>query len=137
MTRMTLTTYDAEQAYWTERGWAVDAPIKPASRIDTPRSFEEIDAGDTFVGGVAWAQHRGIARVEVQVDGSSWQEARLGPSAGDDYWRQWYLPWRAEAGEHRITVRATTKDGEVQTAAKAMPFPDGASGLQQIVVRVA
>ena len=38
ITRMTLTTYDAEQAYWTERDWAIDAPIKLSSRIDTPRA---------------------------------------------------------------------------------------------------
>ena len=136
ITRMTLTTYDAQQAYWTERGWATDAPIKIASRIDTPKSFAEIGAGRTFVGGVAWAQHRGIGGVEVQVDGGGWQEARLGPSGGVDYWRQWYLPWDAEPGEHTLSVRARTQDGAVQSPARAMPFPEGASGYQQIVVRV-
>ena len=60
----------------------------------------------------------------------------LGPSVGDDYWRQWYLPWRAEPGEHTLSVRATTQDGDMQTEARAMPFPDGASGLQNIIVRV-
>ena len=90
----------AEDAYWTERDWATDAPIKISSRIDTPKSFEEIEAGDTFIGGVAWAQTRGIEAVEVQVDGGAWQKAELGPSAGDDYWRQWYLPWKADSGEH-------------------------------------
>ena len=79
LTRLTLTTYAEQDAYWTERDWATDAPIKVASRIDTPKSFEEIKAGDTFVGGVAWAQHRGIAKVEVQVDGGAWQPAELGP----------------------------------------------------------
>ena len=137
LTRMTLTTYAAQQAYWTERDWAVDAPIKISSRIDTPQSFEEIDPGDTFVGGVAWAQDRGIAQVEVQLDGGAWQQAVLGPSAGVDYWRQWYLPWRAEPGEHTLAVRATSKDGQVQTPVKAMPFPEGSSGLQRIIVRVA
>ncbi len=135
--RITLTNYSDAEAYWTKRGWATDAPIKVASRIDTPRSFEEIKSGDTFIGGVAWAQHRGIAKVEVQIDGGRWVEAELGPSAGNDYWRQWYLPWTAESGEHTLAVRATTKDGDVQTTARAMPFPDGASGLQKIVVRVA
>ena len=100
LTRLTLTTYAEQDAYWTERDWATDAPIKISSRIDTPKSFDEIDAGDTFIGGVAWAQHRGIDKVEVQVDGGAWQQAELGPSAGDDYWRQWYLPWKAESGEH-------------------------------------
>ena len=137
MTRITLTTYDEAEAYWTERDWATDAPIKIASRIDTPKSFAEIDAGDTFIGGVAWAQTRGIAGVEVQIDGGSWQPAELGPSAGDDYWRQWFMPWKADSGEHTLAVRATSRDGDVQTSVKAMPFPEGASGHQKIIVRVA
>ncbi len=137
ITRMTLTTYDAQEAYWTERDWAIEAPIKIASRIDTPQSFSEIDAGRTFIGGVAWAQNRGIGRVEVQIDGGEWQTAELGPSAGIDYWRQWYLPWEPTSGEYSLSVRAETEDGELQTPAKAMPFPDGASGYQRIVVRVA
>lgn len=136
MTRITLTTYAEDKAYWTERDWAIDAPIKISSRIDTPKSFEEIDAGDTFIGGVAWAQTQGIGGVEVQIDGGQWEKAELGPSAGDDYWIQWYLPWKAESGEHTVGVRATTKDGDVQTAAKTMPFPEGSSGLQKIIVRV-
>lgn len=136
LTKMTLTTYDDATAYWTDRGWATDAPIKASSRIDTPKSFSTIKAGDTFIGGVAWAQHDGIATVDVRVDGEDWQPARLGPSAGNDYWRQWYLPWRATSGEHQLSVRATTRSGHVQSTARAMPFPDGASGLQQIVVRV-
>ena len=133
---MTLTTYDAPQAYWTERGWATDAQVKVASRIDTPKSFEEIDAGDTFIGGIAWAQHRGIGGVEVQIDGGEWQRAELGPSAGIEYWRQRYLPWVDRQGEHALMVRAITEDGDVQSPSKAMPFPDGASGYQRILVRV-
>ena len=136
LTRMTLTTYDAQQAYWTERDWATDAPIKVSSRIDTPQSFENITAGDTFIGGVAWAQDRGVGKVEVKIDGGGWQQAELGPSAGVDYWRQWYLPWQAEGGQHTLEVRATTQDGEVQSPAKAMPFPNGSSGYQSIIVRV-
>ena len=136
LTRLTLTTYDEQEAYWTERDWATDAPIKISSRIDTPKSFDEIGAGETFIGGVAWAQDRGIGKVEVQVDGGPWQPAELGPSAGVDYWRQWYLPWDAKPGQHTLTVRAVSQEGETQAPAKAMPFPDGASGYQQIIVRV-
>ena len=136
ISRMTLTTYDEKKAYWTERGWATDAPIKIASRIDTPQSFSTIRGGDTFVGGVAWAQTRGIGKVEVQTDGGAWQEAQLGPDVGVDYWRQWYLPWKAGSGEHDLSVRATDLDGEVQTDAKAAPFPNGSSGRQRIIVTV-
>jgi hypothetical protein len=133
---MTLTTYDEKTAYWTERGWATDAPIKIASRIDTPQSFSTINGGATFIGGVAWAQTRGIGKVEVKVDDGAWQEAKLGPEVDVDYWRQWYLPWTAEPGDHDLSVRATDLDGEVQTDAKAAPFPAGSSGRQRIIVTV-
>jgi DMSO/TMAO reductase YedYZ molybdopterin-dependent catalytic subunit len=137
ITRMTLTAYAEQDAYWTQRDWATDAPIKIASRIDTPKPLSTIDAGRTFIGGVAWSQHRGgVQKVEVRVDGGGWQLAELGPSAGEDYWRQWYLPWDAPKGQHTLAVRAVDGDGEQQTAARATPFPDGSSGIQQIVVTV-
>lgn len=137
LTRLTLTTYDDRQAYWTERGWATDAPIKISARIDTPKALAELDAGDVVVGGVAWAQERGgIAGVQVRVDGGPWVDAQLGPDGGDDYWRQWFHRWSAEPGSHRIAVRAVAGNGEPQTAARAEPFPNGASGLHELLVRV-
>jgi DMSO/TMAO reductase YedYZ molybdopterin-dependent catalytic subunit len=137
ITRMTLTTYAEQDAYWTQRDWATDAPIKIASRIDTPKPLSTVPAGRTFIGGIAWAQHQGGVRgVEVRIDGGGWEQAELGPSAGQDYWRQWYLPWDAEKGQHTLAVRATNGRGEDQTAARATPFPDGSSGIQQIVVTV-
>ncbi|WP_460824136.1 molybdopterin-dependent oxidoreductase [Nocardioides ungokensis] len=137
ITRMTLTTYAEKDAYWTQRDWATDAPIKLSSRIDTPKPLSTIDAGRTVIGGVAWAQHEGgVAKVEVRIDGGGWEEARLGPSAGQDYWRQWYLPWSAEKGQHTLAVRAVDGRKEEQTAARATPFPDGSSGIQSIVVTV-
>jgi len=136
LSRLTLTTYAEKQAYWTKRDWATDAPIKVSSRIDTPKALDTISAGRTVIGGVAWAQVRGIGTVEVRIDGGPWQEARLGPDAGVDYWRQWHLPWNATEGRHMLAVRATTIDGEVQTAARMSPFPEGSSGIQEIVVSV-
>jgi DMSO/TMAO reductase YedYZ molybdopterin-dependent catalytic subunit len=136
LNRLTLTTYDAATAYWTDRGWATDAPIKLSSRIDTPRPLATLAPGRVDVGGVAWAQHHGVAKVEVRIDGGPWQEARLGPSAGIDYWRQWHFPWDARAGRHELAVRCTDRDGNVQTAERATPFPDGSSGIQEIVVMV-
>jgi DMSO/TMAO reductase YedYZ molybdopterin-dependent catalytic subunit len=136
ISRMTLTTYDEHTAYWTDRGWDTPAPIKIASRIDTPGGLH-VKAGRTIVGGVAWAQPVGVERVEVQIDGGRWQRATLGPSAGNDYWRQWYLPWDAKPGSHQLACRATDRQGNVQTPARATPFPDGASGIQRLVVAVA
>ncbi len=136
ITKMTLTTYDEDKAYWTDRDWATDAPIKLSSRIDTPRPLSNTDAGKIIIGGIAWAQHVGIEKVEVRIDGKDWQEAKLGPAVTDDYWRQWYLEWDAEPGQHFLACRATNKDGDVQTAVRASPFPEGSSGLQEIVVNV-
>lgn len=137
ITRMTLTTYAEQEAYWTERDWATDAPIKPSSRIDTPKPLSTVAPGRTVIGGVAWAQHqKGVAKVEVRIDGGAWQPARLGPSAGEDYWRQWYLPWTAEPGQHSLAVRTVDGEGDVQEAIRATPFPEGSSGVQEIVVNV-
>ncbi|GAA4399917.1 sulfite oxidase [Fodinibacter luteus] len=134
LSRLEATTYAAGRAYWTERGWATDAPILTQSRIDTPRDRARVSAGDAVVGGVAWAQHRGIAGVEVRVDDGAWQEATLGPDAGIDHWRQWYLPWPAAPGRHTLTVRATDGTGAVQEEARTEPFPRGATGWHRIVV---
>lgn len=136
LTRLTLTTYAAEQSYWTRRQWATDAPVKTSARIDTPAPLSTVPAGRTAIGGVAWAQHRGVGKVEVQVDGGAWQPAQLGPDAGIDYWRQWYLPWDATPGQHTLAVRATDLTGQVQTDQRATPFPNGSSGIQQVVVLV-
>lgn len=136
LTRLTLTTYAEREAYWTAREWATDGRIKIASRIDTPAALRPVAAGRIVVAGVAWAPTRGIAAVEVSVDGGPWRPARFGPDAGVDYWRQWYLLWDADPGRHTLTVRARTLDGEYQSTMRAEPFPDGSSGLQQIVAIV-
>ncbi len=136
--QITLTTYEKDTSYWTERDWATDAPIKISSRIDTPKVLEEIKAGDTFIGGVAWAQQNGgVAKVQVQVDGGGWQDAELGPSAGNDYWRQWYFPWKAESGTHNISSRVIDGDGNTQSDVRMEPFPEGSSGIQSLIVKVA
>jgi len=137
ISRMTLTTYDDQEAYWTKKDWATDAPIKISSRVDTPQGLATLDPGRTVIGGVAWAQQQGgIEKVEVRIDDGEWQEARLGKSAGNDYWRQWYLPWTAESGQHTLSSRAVSGDGETQTDQRATPFPDGSSGVQEVVVTV-
>ena len=134
ITGIEATTYDAFDAYWTERDWAAQGPIKVASRIDTPAPLRRFPAGTRAIAGVAWAQTRGIAGVEVQVDDSDWMPAELSPEVDADLWRQWVLPFDFSPGSHSVTVRATSKDGELQTDARATPFPAGASGWHQIVV---
>jgi hypothetical protein len=102
---MELTTFGAYDAYWVARGWAQQAPIKSESRIDVPHGT--VSVGQRDIAGVAWAQHVGIAAVDVQIDGGAWLPAELAPQDTTDTWRQWRLLWDAPAGDHRIAVRAT------------------------------
>lgn len=134
LTRIEATTYDAFDAYWTERDWATEGPIKVASRIDTPAPLREFPVGRRAIAGVAWAQTRGIARVEVKVDDEDWAEAELSPEVDADLWRQWVLPYEFAAGRHSITVRATGADGETQTDERVTPFPNGSSGWHSVQV---
>lgn len=137
LTRLTATTYVAQQAYWTRRGWATDAPVRTQSRIDTPMGLRTYRPGPIAVGGVAWAQAGGgIGKVEVKVDDGEWQEATLGPDGGTTYWRQWSWPWQATTGRHEVTARATDGHGELQSEQRVDPFPAGASGYHSVVVIV-
>jgi DMSO/TMAO reductase YedYZ molybdopterin-dependent catalytic subunit len=131
-----LTTFDAFDAYWIRRGWAQQAPIKTQSRIDTPRPEARARAGTVPVAGVAWAQHRGIAAVELRVDGGPWIPAELSVEDTVDTWRQWLVRWDATAGEHELQVRATDQTGMVQSEEHAPPFPDGATGYHSVKVQV-
>jgi hypothetical protein len=86
---------------------------------------------------VAWAQHKGIAAVEVQVDDGPWNEATLAPVPDLDTWRQWTWQWTSPApGNHRIQARATDKTGYTQTQALANVAPNGASGYPTVLVTV-
>ncbi|MGV9677069.1 molybdopterin-dependent oxidoreductase [Nocardia sp. NPDC003482] len=131
-----LTRFDRARAYWTQRGWAADAPIKTASRIDVPAAFATVPAGVVTVAGVAWAQHRGIDAVEIQVDDTPWQPATLAAEYSKDTWRQWFWRWDASPGTHTLRVRARDRDGITQTDHRAPPFPDGATGWHSRVITV-
>lgn len=131
-----ITTFDAYDAYWVQRGWAQQAPIKLSSRIDTPRPGSSASA-PVRVGGVAWAQHVGVAGVEIRVDDGAWQQAELAADAGIDSWRLWSWTWEdATTGTHALSVRATDRDGTLQSGTATDPFPAGATGWHTVSVTV-
>src|ERR1700676_2471056 len=68
VTKLTVTTFAQQKAYWTQRGYSAQAPIKTETRIDVPRPLSQVKAGRIAVAGVAWAPAKGIAWVEVSVD---------------------------------------------------------------------
>ena len=78
----------------------------------------------------------GSPECEVRIDGGPWQDAVLGPDAGIDYWRQWYLPWDAAPGSHMVAVRARPWTGRCRPPPAPASFPDGSSGIQEIVLEV-
>ena len=132
LSRIELTRFDEKRGYWIPRGWSALAPIKTASRIDTPRNRSRIVHGEGVIAGVAWAPIRGISRVEVRIDDGDWQDAKLGPELANTTWRQWWMKWNPPAGEHKISVRATDGEGERQGGKKVAVAPNGAEGWHTI-----
>ncbi|WJH23934.1 molybdopterin-dependent oxidoreductase [Pseudarthrobacter defluvii] len=131
-----VTRFADNKAYWTNRGWSERGPIKTMARVEVPKSFAKVPAGKVAVGGTAWAQTRGITKVEIQIDNADWVETTLSTEASTVTWRQWSYEWDATPGPHYIKVRATDGTGEVQTDKRADPVPDGASGWQSVMVTV-
>jgi len=129
VTDIQVTTFAAATAYWAQRGWSQQAPIKTESRIDVPAGGSQVKGGTVTVAGVAWAQHKGIEAVEVRVDGGQWHEANLAAVPDIDTWRQWSWQWAdARPGPHLIEARATDKTGYTQTAVQEDVAPTGATG---------
>ncbi|MCJ1695862.1 molybdopterin-dependent oxidoreductase [Rathayibacter caricis] len=136
LTELKVTTFAADEAYWTPRGYSAEAPIKMSARIDTPRIDAAIPAGPTKIAGMAWAQTVGIEKVEVSIDNGDWQPATLSTPVNTDTWVQWYVDWQAESGSHYVAVRATDANGTLQIEERAPIAPNGSSGWQRTLVRV-
>ncbi|MBI4321714.1 MAG: molybdopterin-dependent oxidoreductase [Chloroflexi bacterium] len=122
--------------YWVERGWSQEARPQVLTIIDNIARDVAVD-GLIPIGGVAWAGDRGIKKVEVQVDGGPWEEARLRfPPLGGQTWVQWRYDWKSVAGRHTFRVRGADGAGREQTGKPAEPFPDGATGYHSITVTI-
>ncbi|MFG2102104.1 molybdopterin-dependent oxidoreductase [Micromonospora echinaurantiaca] len=136
VTELELTSFADFDAYWVPRGWSAQGPVKTQSRIDRPRARNRLTAGPITVAGVAWAQHRGISRVEVRVDEGPWQEAELAATVSADTWVQWSWRWNATPGEHTLQVRATDATGETQTPHRQDVAPNGATGWHTVPLTI-
>jgi DMSO/TMAO reductase YedYZ molybdopterin-dependent catalytic subunit len=136
LTEIELTNWNFD-AYWIQRTWSKEGPVKTQSRIDTVNDGDNLSPGKNPIGGIAWAPHRGIEKVEVSTDvGETWNTARLAKQLAEDTWRQYVYDWNARPGDYTIQVRATDGNGETQTASKAPPHPSGATGYHTINVTV-
>src|SRR5215210_129988 len=136
LTEIELTNWNFD-AYWIQRTWSKEGPVKTQSRIDTISAGDNLSAGKNPIGGIAWAPHRGIKKVEVSTDGGeTWNTAPLAKQLAEDTWRQYVYDWNAKPGDYTIQVRATDGNGETQTASEAPPHPSGATGYHTIYVTV-
>ena len=137
--RIELTAMDVD-GYWIPRGWAKEAPIKIASRIDVPLQSQTTPGGQA-VAGVAWAPVVGVAEVELAIDDGPWTPCRLergtGPGRDGEAWVQWFTLWDAEPGLHHLRVRAWDRNGVLQPPGPKHIAPDGAEGYHNRRVLVA
>ncbi len=121
-----------KKGYWVDRGWNEVAQVKTTSVIDTVAVDAIITNGDKKlvpIGGMAFAGARGIAKVEVRVDGGPWQPAQLRTPLSDTTWVLWRYEWPFAAGSHNFEVHCVAKDGKAQIETVATPHPDGATGI--------
>jgi len=130
LNRIELTTSDVA-GYWIPRGWAKEAPIKIASRIDVPGG-RQTKQGRQAVAGVAWAPVAGIEGVELSVDDGPWSACRIrgveAPGRSGDSGVQWYTEWDAEPGFRTLRVRARDTHGRLQASGLKPIAPNGAEG---------
>ncbi|WP_307459376.1 molybdopterin-dependent oxidoreductase [Pseudarthrobacter oxydans] len=136
VTELKVTRFADDVGYWTPRGWSERGPIKTSSRIDVPRDGRPVNAGTVAFGGVAWAQHIGIGRVELRVNRGAWQEAELAPGISRDTWYQWKLELPLTPGQYEVQVRATDLNGAAQVEERAPVVPNGATGFHTVRVDV-
>lgn len=136
VTELKVTRFADDVAYWTPRGWTERGPIKTSSRIDAPRDGRSVAAGNVAFGGVAWAQHTGIGKVELRVNGGDWQQAELAPGISKDTWYQWKLALPLTPGHYEVQVRATDLNGVPQIEDRAPVAPSGATGFHTVRVDV-
>ncbi|MFC3298789.1 oxidoreductase [Arthrobacter agilis] len=136
VSELKVTRYADDAAYWSTRGWSERGPVKTSSRVDVPRSNARVPAGGVVVAGVAWAQHRGVAAVDVRADGGPWQRATLATAISADTWCQYSITLDLAAGPHTVQCRAVDRDGQAQSEATVAPAPDGSEGLHTVTFTV-
>ena len=141
---------DEEKGYWEKKGWHGTGPVNTIAKL-YEENVTHLDDGRIRLAGHAYAGTRGIARVEVSVDGGeSWEEADLSerlpgrlPVGADleasgiaaDAWQQWVYHFEPTQDEHEVVVRATDGEGTVQPREHSRPFPRGATGWVSLTVQ--
>jgi len=140
------------EGYWQRNGWSNIAEYNTGSSIVIPgqapirNRFRNLDENFTNnsssankrvpIAGIAFGGDKGISKVEVSTDGGiTWKAAKIKEPLSRYTWILWttgFVPEKVE--NYKIIVRATDKNGEVQSSKLNNPFPDGATGYHTISV---
>jgi DMSO/TMAO reductase YedYZ molybdopterin-dependent catalytic subunit len=124
--------------FWQQKGWTNGGAVRTAAIIATPPE-DQVITGPVTLGGVAFAGDRGVSAVQVSRDGGeTWEAATLkSPPLSGATWVLWSFPWSPPAsGAHRFLVRAVDGAGTTQEATRSPPFPEGASGYDEVTLLV-
>ncbi len=127
---------DTFKGYWMKKAYLIPKGVRngnenhdslaketePINKLDIRSLFiyPEPDANiskdkNHEVEGLAFDAGDSIVKVEVSLDGKSWQEAKLSTYISKYSWRRWKFNWRpGKAGDYKLFVRATNAAGETQ-----------------------
>lgn len=127
-----------EQGFYENQGWGPDFVVKTQSRFTAPGFDRPLPFAPVMLKGTAFAGDRGVAKVEVSVDGGeSWKSATFDYSGSRLTWALWSYRWTpARPGEHRLVVRAHDGAGNAQIDRDQSSGPEGATGLHRVTVQV-
>ena len=139
------------EGFWQRKGWTNEgikniysSIVVPGSQPITDRFPHTVTDNSFTVGksipiaGIAFSGDRGISKVEVSIDGGkTWKTAVVKDPLSQYTWVLWTSQFTSESkGAFDIVVRATDKTGQVQTSKLENPFPNGASGYNQIDLNI-
>lgn len=138
ITSIELVNYDFK-GFWQQpdQGWSDPALVNTMSRIDFP-SAGTLTTAPQGLSGIAFAGDRSISKVEVSTDGgNSWSEVYLKPPRSRTSWVVWGYTWMPPApGKYTVMVRATDGKGNLQSARRTDPYPNGATGYHTVTYTV-
>jgi DMSO/TMAO reductase YedYZ molybdopterin-dependent catalytic subunit len=140
LTQIEVTNANAK-GFYEAQGWGPDFITPTRSRIDVPDNWSSFSLGKLTgpieVKGIAYGGDRGVSRVELSVDGQTWNDAEIYYSGGNLAWSLWKANWMpAAAGDYMVVVRAADGGGHVQEwKSDRGPF-SGVAGLHYITVQI-
>jgi DMSO/TMAO reductase YedYZ molybdopterin-dependent catalytic subunit len=106
--------------------------------ITDPAPGTAVQPGELVIRGVAWSGAAPIARVEVSVGGSRWQEARLVGERNRYSWQWWELITRVEKSSS-LGLRARATDLADRTQPERAEWNGlgyGNNAIQEVPIRV-